>query len=918
MAFRLLPKAERVTNKVEAREALAALTPKPLIAFDTETSGLDLGKDRAILLSLSEGARRWAVWPQMLPYFQDLMEDPSKRLIAHNAKFDMWMLRNIGIDVDRYTAREQARVYDTMVMHALVDDAAPHDLKYLSRQYLDIEMVPFKALYGREMQKRTLAEIFVDPAFEAVNLHYSSLDAYATYKLFLVLQHALVKEKLELNKPGQFPYDNLWEYFTETEVLFTKVLWHMERRGIELDVEKLLERAPELDKQILAIEKWFCHKLRRYDINLKSNPQMCDLFFNKLGHVPLSFTAGGSAQLNATALKLWAKQGCEYSANLLAYRDLTKNLGTYVTGLLNSIHADGRIHTRYGQTGARTGRLSCVAGPTVLRTSRGDFPISAYVPHENDLITTHTGQWKKILRKINKGLDAMYRVRLDNGAVLWCTVAHQVLAPTGWRSVGTLAVGDEVWSYHGDFQDVYREPGQRDESARPVPIDREADDRLHRDYAGHYAAECPCCGERPPIKRAPERGAGFEVFPIKGGGSQSDEREKRSTASQLRGGCSDGRRLSSTEGGRRVRTGTSDRHGGAAGSTTAAGIGGGSPHRRRQDEQQSEQSGFGDSGRAPGLARQKVQIREIAFVGTMEVWDLEVEGDHSYLSQGFINHNSSDPNLQNQPPYIRDAYRAKPGYRLFARDQQQLEMRILAHVSKDAALCEAIRAGKDVHSATAANMYHVPYEDIMAAKHRDDLGEVLSAADKQLLKYRKGSKTLNFGIMYGMGKGKLAKTLGVTEDEAEDIITRYFAAVPGVAEYFKRVLQEVYINGFSYTELGRRRRLPGIWSLLKGDRKRAERQAKNAPIQGFASEILKVAQNKIFVDPLLVSLDVNMLLQIHDELVFELPEAYADNEQIQERIMELMTMAICEVLGRELLVPLDTSGKGGVTWADCK
>jgi DNA polymerase-1 len=644
MPFYVLPPAIKISTVEEAKNLVEHLSTKRLLAFDTETTGLTRHKERAIILSLSDGKGRWAVWPQVLPYFQDLLENPTVRLVGHNANFDQWMLMNIGIDLDRKCPREHARVYDTMVMHALLDDSAPHDLKYLARKYLGIDMVPFKSVYGKQMKTRSLTDILLDPENEEVTVNYSALDAFATYKLFLILQKKLENARLKPADLGDYvpskvypPYEHLWEYYTATEVMYTKVLWHMERKGIMLDVDALLTRAPVLEAEITSIERWFCHKLRRHDINLKSNPQMCNLFFNKLGYIPTTFTEGGQPQLNKNALKVWAKSGCQFATNLLRYRDLSKQLDTYVLGLLDHLAADGRIHTRFNQTGARTGRLS-----------------------------------------------------------------------------------------------------------------------------------------------------------------------------------------------------------------------------------------------------------------------------------------SADPNLQNQPPYIRDAYRAKPGYKLKARDQQQLEMRILAHVSADPSLCDAIRTGKDVHSATGANMYGVSYEVIMAAKHKDDIGETLTKEEKENLSYRKNAKTLNFGIMYGMGPSKLAKSLGVSVEEAKEIIKKYFAAVPRVKEYFDEVIQEARRNGYSSTIMGRRRQLPGIWSSFTGDVARAERQVKNAPIQGFASEILKVAMNRIFVDPLLVNLGVEMLVQVHDELVFEIPAQYENDPDIDARIQYHMVQGIVEALGYDLNVPLDTSGKSGQTWADCK
>jgi DNA polymerase-1 len=634
MGFQTLPPAIKVSTRADAEKCLAALGPKHLIAFDTETTGLVRGKDHAVLLSLSDGVGRWAVWPQAIPYFKDFLEDPARRLIGHNANFDQWMLLVAGIDLDRHTSRAYARVLDTMVMHALLEDDCPHDLKYLARKYLDIEMVPFKTIYGAQMRTRTLTEIFLDPANEEVTVNYSALDAYATYKLFLILQRKLQTAVIDLEGA---PFQNLWDYYVETELLFTKVLWHMERQGILLSVETLLSRAPVLEDEIAGIRNWFCKQLRRFDLNLNSNPQMCALFFGKLGYAPLSYTAEGAPQLSKVVLQQWARQGCPYAINFLRYRDLKKQLDTYVIGLLDHIGHDGRVHPSFNQTGARTGRLS-----------------------------------------------------------------------------------------------------------------------------------------------------------------------------------------------------------------------------------------------------------------------------------------SSQPNAQNMPEYIRDSFVATAGYVLLARDQQQLEMRITAHVSGDKTLCDAINQGKDSHSATAATMYGVSYEELSAAKAKDDRGEPLTAEEKALLKKRKSAKTLNFGILYGMGVGKLAAALGITIEEARETLDRYFAAVPGIKAHFDRITARARLRGYSETVLGRRRQVRGIWSSYAGDVAQAERQVKNAPIQGFASEILKVAMNDIWCDEFLAACGVRMLIQVHDELVFEIPVEFANDPRVNERIHHHMCSGITKLLGKNLLVPLDTSGKQGDNWAACK
>jgi len=241
-------------------------------------------------------------------------------------------------------------------------------------------------------------------------------------------------------------------------------------------------------------------------------------------------------------------------------------------------------------------------------------------------------------------------------------------------------------------------------------------------------------------------------------------------------------------------------------------------------------------------------------------------------------------------------------------------MRILAHVSGDEALCEAINSGKDVHAATAADMYGIPYNDIATAKEKDDKGAPLEPHDKHCLAKRKAAKTLQFGLVYGMGHTKLARELGCSVDEAKDTIKRYFAAKPRVKEYFAKITALAREQGYCTTVLGRRRQVRGLWSPLTREQARAERQVKNSPIQGFASEITKLAMIAIEHDEFIRQTGTRMLLQVHDEIIFEVPVEHSTNKELLNRINHHMATAV----GVVLKVPLDTSGKFGKTWAECK
>ena len=224
---------------------------------------------------------------------------------------------------------------------------------------------------------------------------------------------------------------------------------------------------------------------------------------------------------------------------------------------------------------------------------------------------------------------------------------------------------------------------------------------------------------------------------------------------------------------------------------------------------------------------------------------------------------SSDPNLQNIPVRtaegrrIRQAFTAGPGHKIVAADYSQIELRIMAHLSNDASLQQAFADGLDIHSATAAEVWGLPLEDVTS-------------------EVRNNAKAINFGLIYGMSAFGLAKQLGITRYQAQDYIDRYFERYPGVQEYMDNTRKLAAEQGYVETLFGRRLYLPEINSRNGMRRQAAERTAINAPMQGTAADIIKRAM--ITVDAWLEQsgLPARMVMQVHDELVFEVEESAVD------------------------------------------
>ncbi|PHM74559.1 DNA polymerase I [Xenorhabdus kozodoii] len=254
---------------------------------------------------------------------------------------------------------------------------------------------------------------------------------------------------------------------------------------------------------------------------------------------------------------------------------------------------------------------------------------------------------------------------------------------------------------------------------------------------------------------------------------------------------------------------------------------------------------------------------------------------------------SRDPNLQNIPVRngegrrIRQAFIAPEGYRIMAADYSQIELRIMAHLSQDKGLLEAFAQGKDIHRATAAEVFGVSLEHVTNEQ-------------------RRSAKAINFGLIYGMSAFGLSRQLGIPRGEAQRYMDLYFERYPGVLAYMERTRAQAADHGFVETLEGRRLYLPDIKSRNAMRRKASEREAINAPMQGTAADIIKLAM--IAVDNWIVSEqpNVRMIMQVHDELVFEVHES--ELETAGQKIRALMEQSM------QLDVPLRVDIGMGDNW----
>jgi DNA polymerase-1 len=254
---------------------------------------------------------------------------------------------------------------------------------------------------------------------------------------------------------------------------------------------------------------------------------------------------------------------------------------------------------------------------------------------------------------------------------------------------------------------------------------------------------------------------------------------------------------------------------------------------------------------------------------------------------------SSDPNLQNIPirseegRKIREAFVAPEGYTILAADYSQIELRIMAHLSQDIGLLKAFAAREDIHCHTAAEIFGVSLDNVTSDQ-------------------RRSAKAINFGLIYGMSAHGLSKQLNIERGQAVNYMNTYFERYPGVKNYMNSTRDQAKIDGYVETLFGRRLYLPEINASNGMRRQYAERTAINAPMQGTAADIIKLAMNSIQNWLNSEPADIRMIMQVHDELVFEIPTEQLDRaEKIIEGFM---------VQAADLSVPLEVGIGNGLNW----
>lgn len=831
--------------------------------------------------------------------------------ICHNAVYDCGWLHHENIQV-------RGPVYDTMYAAALLDenrrsyslDSVAGDwcgvrkdeslLDEAARHFFGPKVKPKEVLWK-------LPARFVGP--------YAEQDGVSTLALWENVEPRLRNE-------------SLWQTF-QLECDLIPLLIAMRKKGIRVDTDK----AQRIRGELVVREKELLSEFERlydYRPDVWSAASLARLF-DKIG-LFYPRTARGAPSFLATFLE---SHQHPVTNLILQTRKINKAVNTFIDGMVLGHEKNGRIHCelhplRSDDGGTVSGRF-CISEDTVLETSRGKFRIGDYEPTGKDTIETHLGNQKRILRRIYKGREPMYSMYLGSGAHITGTGNHQVLSPNGWVSLKNLSVGEEVYVHVGEHAAITKpralSEGGEEIHDRPV-ADVEGDCGGAGDLLPHDSDD----GETESSGRGDSQRAITKVFARKSRGTQPDEGEDRSTTPQLQRSVDV--RISDCENRNSVSADAPPCNDGSLGTGENTQGVCCSPHRRGHEKLRLVEPLSDVGSSTPPYAR-KEHIEKIIPVGEKDVWDIEVEDDHSYVAQGLFHHNScSNPNLQQVPardpelgPLIRGLFLPEKGQLWGALDYSSQEPRLTVHYAA---------ATGQPGSGHAVQGYQenerMDYHQMVA-----DLANIS----------RKHAKVINLGLAYGMGGVKLCHSLGLptvwgvrnqghmTEvpegtpgawempgPEGVDLLKKYHANVPfvkGVNELCVRLAQQrgwikTYYNRLCRFDLWEPIRRPKGWEFEpltksqaeekfgKGCVKRAfTHKALNRLIQGSAADMTKLAMRDMWREGIVP------MMTMHDEL-----DISTDTEKLAKR---------CESIMREcvnLSVPVVVDCEFGKNWGEAK
>lgn len=827
------------------------------LAYDIETYGRRADADfRVLAVALAEARSRVAwFWTE-----EDLAPGSegaealaealaSKKLtVGHNRKFDDAGIRRhfavpdppgARFDTmldwrllagDAYVSLETLQ--DVVGMGGSKDEVAPHleaesaRLRREAKEDAKATADPEAALKRMHKYNEPLAYAYAAVPRDVL-AKYCAKDAFST-------AHIRARSKRDLSL-----HEELERTMGELIMPLSDALGRMEENGVRV----VRQHARDLQRYFDNRKTLLLAELSEIAaINWKSAKQLQELLYGKppvgFGLAPPWLTTGGAPATDKAALDKLKSQ-VPFIGKLLAFRSVDKLSTTYAWGLERFICDDGRIHTSYQIHGAETGRLSCVSAWTPIETARGKVEIQHLLV--GDFVWTHRGRWRRVTRVFTKGPGDMVDVWFTNGEVLTCTLDHRILDAVGeWRRVEKVV--DEY------LEAVGRGGGESGGRLAALPRVGDADDRGDRGASRDDVSQRPARYQDVHDQGGKPDSREGAIFCVEVWNGESYEGKGARSASRLEGGGRRRERLPDDPRQRPAGVRPQGRDGGGTWAGEATEDLGRPPHRWGSEEQLYGQPRAGHCAWAQGDSRAGVggvagfQVEAIYYRGRLEVYDLSVEEDESYLACGVFSHNSKAPNLQNIPSgESDDPERAKDGKRIkdlflasdrcefVMADFSQLEIRVAAMLSQDPDMLAVLASGVDFHMASGRLIAPVFKEDPDAVVKGHWL--------------RKGAKVVNFALLYGKGDHGIAEDLGISVSMAAKLRTAILGRFRRLARYIEeRHVEALRTGGVWIPRFGdvrsRHRPLPHVHSRNPKEVSNARNAAVNSPIQGCGSEYM--------------------------------------------------------------------------------
>lgn len=827
---------------------------------------------------------------------REALERPELEVLCQNAAFDYRVMRGCGIYLGgKPSLQHLPTLRDTMLASQILHNGKAnlkHNLAAIVKRECRVELD--KTLQKNNWMEAVLTEEEI--AYAMGDVRYTLRAAY--------MMHPRLKEQ------------GLWSTY-ELECALIPAVVEMESTGMRLDPVAIGETLEVYQEESASCRECFLETLdgrlqndgleplprdddggfntrakdsgalrlgtKRYaGFNINSAQQVLR-YFNALGIEPVD--DNGKPSLDKKVLARF--QSDEVVRMYRNYRNVEKRYGM-AQKLCEHVGPDDRIRARFMQLGTGTGRWSCVAGHTLLPTSRGLFRFDEYLPQEGDLVLTHRGRWMPVLRKIFKGTEEMFCVRTDSGAELTCTAGHRLLAGGEWVSVRNINKGDII----DCIPCLHDQSAEHPQGAAEIQGGGQAFGSRDSNRVRYDASQCVADFGTPSAVGRAEGRESVALLTVEDGTSEPYAGQEWFPTPQLQGFGFGLQGLLDRAGWKRGQgVPASACDGGSVGTEPAAVDMGSASHRWGSDEQFLGQPGACDFEGAQGFASAQARVVSITPVGTLGVWDIEVGGDHSYIAGGFFNHNSSGPNLQQIPrdPAFRNAFRAPEGRVIVEADYSAMELRIAAALAGEQKMLDAFNAGRDVHTLTASLMYGVPMDEV----------------EKQ---QRQGAKSANFGLLYGSGPRGLMNyfaTVGIfiSLRQATEFHGMWHRAYPAFGAWHKVCQARADAGEEMRTLIGRRR-------YLYGDDNKVTTQANNV-VQGTGADISKAAMVEIHRR---LPDTARLLATVHDSYLIECERE--DAPAVLSMVLAEMEDAAVPILGNA--VRLTGEGGYGPSWGEAK